>query len=46
MTRFGKKSKPFFKVVDWRGGDANDTPRQIESKGGSTERVYDDAVPF
>jgi hypothetical protein len=29
-TKFGIKSKPFFKVIDWRGGE----PRAIEPPGG------------
>jgi hypothetical protein len=46
LTKFGRKSKPFFKVVDWRGGETTTTP-QIEDKSSSkTERVFDDEIPF
>ena len=30
MTKFGRKSKPFFKVIDWRGGGAH----VIDRRGG------------
>jgi hypothetical protein len=30
LTKFGKKSKPFFKVIDWVGGE----PRAIDRHGG------------
>jgi hypothetical protein len=47
LTKFGKKSKPFFKVIDWRGGNGGSAPPQIENKGGSNaERVFDDAIPY
>ena len=29
MTKFGRKSKPFFKVIGWRGG-----PDVIDGHGG------------
>jgi hypothetical protein len=50
LTRFGKKSKPFFKVVDWRGGESpKEKPRQIENKtdnAAKVERAFDDEIPF
>jgi hypothetical protein len=50
LTKYGKKSKPFFKVVDWRGGlPSSEKPLQIENSGGTsakTERVFNDEVPF
>lgn len=30
MTRFGRKSRPFFKVIDWRGGG----PDAMDRHGG------------
>ncbi len=47
-TKFGKKSKPWLKVVDWKkSGDASDTPRQIEhTNSRETEKAFDDACPF
>jgi hypothetical protein len=52
LTKFGKKSKPFFKVVDWHNGgvssDSNsDTTSLIENKSKTiTEKVLDDDLPF
>jgi hypothetical protein len=34
LTKYGKKSKPWFKVVDWRGGGESTAPPQIEDKSG------------
>jgi len=57
MTKFGRKSKPFFKVIDWRGG-----PEVIDQRGGGprnggptpalveasviTSRSIDDEIAF
>jgi hypothetical protein len=52
LTKYGKKSKPFFEVVDWRGGKVEDTPKQIEKvsqesgKRTPTERAFDDQIPW
>jgi hypothetical protein len=54
LTKFGKKSKPQFKVVDWRGGGkVEDAPKQIEHssspesrKSTPAERVFDDQIPW
>ena len=53
LTKFGKKSKPQFKVVDWRGGKVEDAPKQIENssqesikKSTPTERAFDDQIPW
>ena len=36
-TKFGKKSKPFFKVIDWRGGEPHAIDRDSgDRNGGST----------
>jgi hypothetical protein len=46
LTKFGRKSKPFFKVIDWRGGEPRNggpTPAMVE---GSTVRSIDEEVPF
>jgi hypothetical protein len=49
LTKFGRKSKPWFKVVDWKmtGAAPGATP-QIESKNTITEtsKVMDDEIPF
>jgi hypothetical protein len=47
LTKYGKKSKPFFKVIDWRGGGEVE-PKQIEEskKGTPTERAFDDQIPW
>ena len=58
MTKFGRKSKPFFKVIDWRGGG----PDVIDGHGvgprsrgptpalveapAATSRSMDDEIPF
>jgi hypothetical protein len=56
LTKFGRKSKPFFKVVDWRGGE----PDMIDRHGGrprnggptpalveaSASKSIDDEIPF
>ena len=56
MTKFGRKSKPCFKVIDWRGGG----PDTIDRHGGgsrnggptpalveaSASRSIDDEIPF
>jgi hypothetical protein len=58
MTKFGRKSKPFFKVIGWRGGG----PEVIDRHGGEprnggptpalveastmTSRSMDDEIPF
>jgi hypothetical protein len=58
MTRFGRKSKPFFKVIGWRGGE----PQVIDGHGGGprdggptpalveastvTSRSIDDEIAF
>jgi hypothetical protein len=56
MTKFGRKSKPFFKVIDWRGGE----PDMIDRHGGgprnggptpalveaSASKSIDDEIPF
>lgn len=56
LTKFGKKSRPFFKVIGWRGGG----PEVIDQRGGgprnggptpalveaSTSRSIDDEVAF
>jgi hypothetical protein len=58
MTKFGRKSKPFFKVIDWRGGG----PDVIEGHGvgprsrgptpalveapATTSKSMDDEIPF
>jgi hypothetical protein len=51
-TRFGRKSKPLFKVVSWRSADTNKpvpVEKQITAKQASDE-VYrhemDDEIPF
>jgi hypothetical protein len=51
QTRFGKRSKPSFKVVDWRGGgtsiSAPAASPMIENKSRTvTERALDDEIPF
>jgi hypothetical protein len=53
LTKFGRKSRPFFKVIDWRGGEPNrhggrprkggPTPAMVE---GPTVRSIDNEVPF
>jgi len=58
MTKFGRKSKPFFKVIGWRGGE----PQVIDGHGGEprnggptpalveastiTSRSIDDEIPY
>lgn len=39
LTRFGKKSKPLFKVISWRGGE--NTTKQIEDFGGNNRKAGD-----
>jgi len=56
LTKFGRKSRPWFKVVDWRrGGDgapspSNDgTPPQLEHQSNATAetaQALDDEIPF
>jgi hypothetical protein len=54
LTKFGKKSKPFFKVIDWRGGESrNDKPTLIENKADNAPsaktaaaKVLDDEIPW
>ena len=41
QTKFGRKSKPFFKVVDWRGG----RPRRISANRASPPAVEGDNEP-
>jgi hypothetical protein len=57
VTRFGRKSRPFFKVIDWRGGpqvvDQNGggprsrgpTPALVEGSTGASSSM-DDEIPF
>ena len=46
LTKFGRKSKPFFKVIDWRGdGPRNGGPRPAMVEG-STVRSIDEEGPF
>jgi hypothetical protein len=52
-TKFGRKSKPVFKVVGWKSASGGEAPapaeRQITAKQAS-EEVYrhemDDSIPF
>jgi hypothetical protein len=52
QTKHGRKSRPFFKVVDWRGGgdtavSESAASPMIENKDSTaTERVFDDEIPF
>jgi hypothetical protein len=54
LTKFGKKSKPFFKVIDWQGGEQSNqrpAPALIESKPSASARTesgraFDDEIPF
>jgi hypothetical protein len=53
VTRFGRKLRPCFRVIDWRGGEPSrhgggprnggSTPAMVE---GSTVRSIDEEVPF
>ena len=53
LTKFGRKSKPFFKVINWQGGEPNrhgggprnggPPPAMVEA---STIRSIDEEVPF
>jgi hypothetical protein len=53
LTKFGRKSKPFFKVIGWRGGGSSsddNSPPLIES-GAAREhtaagKALDDEIPF
>jgi hypothetical protein len=45
-TKFGKKSKPHFKVVEWRGGaPVEEAPMQIAHVAES-ENAFADEIPF
>ena len=56
LTKFGRKSRPWFKVVDWRrGGDGvpsssnGGTPPQLEHQSNTpaeTAQALDDEIPF
>jgi hypothetical protein len=43
LTKFGRKSKPHLKVVDWRNTGAEDVERPHLTE---SERVLDDQLPF
>jgi hypothetical protein len=52
-TKFGTKSKPFFKVIDWRGGEPRNgggpTPALVENPNHTptvTSKALDDEIPF
>jgi hypothetical protein len=45
LTKHGKKSKPWFKVVDWRGGGMPDAPQIEHTIGnGATGKAIDDEI--
>jgi hypothetical protein len=45
ITKFGRKSKPHFKVIEWRGGTPEDDPQpQIECV--TPEGVINDQLPW
>jgi hypothetical protein len=52
QTKFGKKSKPFFKIVEWRGVERSneDQPKLIVGNSGmpaSKEgNAFDDTIPW
>jgi hypothetical protein len=52
VTKFGRKSKPFFKVIGWRGGgprNGGPTPVLVENTtqpSNVTPMALDDEVPF
>jgi hypothetical protein len=56
MTKFGKKSKPLFKVVEWRKGgslvEGDEPPLEIahsstkHAKAIETAKSFDDDIPF
>jgi hypothetical protein len=47
-TKFGKKSKPLFKVVDWVGGASDNESKQIEHDPAKSRAAGDmnDIIPF
>jgi hypothetical protein len=48
-TKFGKKSKPFFKVVDWHGGEPRkeDPPPALAlAENRAASMALDDEIPF
>lgn len=49
LTKFGKKSKPWLKVVDWkRADDTSNAPIQLEHKSAPAKvaATLDDDIPF
>ena len=50
LTKFGRKSKPFFKVIDWLGGEPrNGSPTPglaLVETSTVTSRSIDDEIPF
>jgi hypothetical protein len=43
QTKFGRKSKPFFKVIEWRGDDlAPPTPKPLPAPA----NAFDDQIPW
>jgi hypothetical protein len=48
-TKWGKKSKPFFKVVDWRGGEPRNEgppPALALAENRAASMALDDEIPF
>ena len=51
-TKFGKKSKPLFKIIEWGGGGstASDEPKQIDhdpsGDADAADHAMNDAIPF
>jgi hypothetical protein len=46
QTKFGKKWKPVFKVVDWVGGDIPEPSGATPKLVSTTQRIMDDEIPF
>jgi hypothetical protein len=48
VTKFGRKSRPIFKVIRWKksGGTEGETLPQIEHQTTATEAAIEDSIPF
>ena len=50
QTKFGKKWRPVFQIVDWVGGDgtaeARPKPELKMIPGTTNERALDDSIPY
>jgi hypothetical protein len=49
ITKFGRKSKPFFKIIEWRGDDLAEPalkPKPLPAPPTAGEAVLDDSIPW